>query len=185
MSLEQEDAAAAAVATAPRVTLDAMKAKIAGFNFFTVGDALRALGQPSTPAHDLVTVCVMEMQNGFTLLGRSAPASPENFNAELGKNIAFDDCIRQLWPLEGYELRSRLALREHPGAGVPALLPVGADEPSVVGLSTAGAEPAGVNEPGGVAKSDEIAALGKNEEQDGPSALELGAAARAEGPGSY
>ncbi len=109
MSLEQEDAAAAAVAVAPRVTLESMKAKIAGYHFFTVGDAVRALGQPVEPAFDIVTVCVMVLQNGFTLIGKSAPASPENFNADLGKDIAFDDCIRQMWPLEGYALREKLS----------------------------------------------------------------------------
>lgn len=109
MSLEQEDQAAAAVAVAPRVSLESMKAKIAGYNFFNVGDALRALDAPAMPAFDILTVCVMTLENGFTLIGKSAPASPENFNKELGQNIAFDDCIRQMWPLEGYALRERIA----------------------------------------------------------------------------
>jgi hypothetical protein len=109
MSLEQEDQAAAAVAVAPRVSLDSMKAKIAGYSFFTIGDALRGMDQPVMPAFDIITVCAMVLENGYTLIGKSAPASPENFNAELGKNIAFDDCIRQMWPLEGYALREKLS----------------------------------------------------------------------------
>lgn len=49
------------------------------------------------------------MQNGFTVIGKSAPASPENFNAELGRQFAYDDAVRQLWPLMGYALRDKLA----------------------------------------------------------------------------
>lgn len=35
-----------------------------------------------------LTVCCLKLQNGFTVTGESAAASPENFNAELGKKIA-------------------------------------------------------------------------------------------------
>ena len=45
--------------------------------------------------------------------GHSACVSPENFNAELGFNMAKDQAEEkardQLWLLEGYALRSRLA----------------------------------------------------------------------------
>ncbi len=49
------------------------------------------------------------MQNGFTVIGKSAPASPENFDAETGRLFAYEDAIKQLWPLEGYALRERLS----------------------------------------------------------------------------
>ena len=49
------------------------------------------------------------MRNGFTIIGKSAPASPANFNAEFGQKLAYEDCIRQLWPLMGFSLRDRLA----------------------------------------------------------------------------
>lgn len=49
------------------------------------------------------------MRNGFIMVGKSAPTSPENFNAELGRKLAYEDCIRQLWPLMGFALRDRLA----------------------------------------------------------------------------
>ncbi len=48
------------------------------------------------------------MQNGFTIIGKSAPASPENYDADLGKRLAYEDAVRQAWPLEGYALRSVL-----------------------------------------------------------------------------
>lgn len=54
------------------------------------------------------TVCLLTLQNGYTVVGKSASASPENFNAELGRKIARDDARGQIWALEGYLLRERL-----------------------------------------------------------------------------
>lgn len=60
---------------------------------------------PNTP----LTVCALTLRNGFMVVGKSAPASPENFDADLGKKIARDDARNQIWALEGYLLRSQLA----------------------------------------------------------------------------
>lgn len=57
----------------------------------------------------LLTFCVLVLRNGFTVTGESACASPENFNAEIGRRIAREAALRKVWPLLGYELRSRLA----------------------------------------------------------------------------
>jgi len=107
MSLEHTEAECAAVAKARRVTLESMQAKIAFKAVFT-GDQLPVhFGQlgsmPECLSH--LTVCILVMQNGFMIIGKSAPAIPENFNAELGAKLAYEDAIRQLWPLEGYLLR--------------------------------------------------------------------------------
>ncbi len=58
---------------------------------------------------DVLTICLLVTRNGFTLIGKSAPASPDNFDAELGRKPAYEDAVRQLWPLMGYALRERLA----------------------------------------------------------------------------
>lgn len=63
------------------------------------------------PTLGLLTFCVLVLRNGFTVTGQSACASPENFDAEVGRKIARQDAIRQVWPLLGYELRSKLAAR--------------------------------------------------------------------------
>jgi hypothetical protein len=55
-----------------------------------------------------LTVCCMTLQNGFTVTGESACASPANFNAELGRKIARDNARNKIWPLAGYLLRERL-----------------------------------------------------------------------------
>lgn len=94
-SLEIADAESAAVAVAPRVTLESMEAKILSENY-TVIDGI-------------FTLCTIKMCNGFYVVGESAPASPENFNADLGRKFARENAIRQLWKLEGYALRDRLS----------------------------------------------------------------------------
>ena len=113
-SLHASDEAAAAVAVAPRVSLADIEAKIAA-KYFATGDQIASLGAVANPVYaetEVLTVCMLVMTNGFIVLGKSAPASPENFNAQLGRDLAYEDCIRQLWPLEGYLLRESL----HKGA---------------------------------------------------------------------
>ena len=56
-----------------------------------------------------LTVCCLTLQNGFTVTGESACASPANFNAELGQKIAREKARDKIWPLEGYLLRQSLA----------------------------------------------------------------------------
>lgn len=107
-SLQATDDLGGRGATHPRVALADIEASIAGENSFTVGAACDALGQPSMEACKLLTVYVITMRNGFVVLGKSAPASPENFDAEKGRTFAREDAIRQLWPLMGFSLRDRL-----------------------------------------------------------------------------
>ena len=59
---------------------------------------------------------MLVLRNGFTVIGESACASPENFNAEIGRRIARENAVAKVWPLMGYELRSTLA-RTHLDAG--------------------------------------------------------------------
>jgi len=56
----------------------------------------------------LLTFCVLVLQNAFTVTGESACVSPENFDAELGAKIAFDNAKQKIWALEGYALKERL-----------------------------------------------------------------------------
>ena len=56
-----------------------------------------------------LTVCCMTLRNGFTVTGESACASPENFNAELGRKIARDNARNKIWQLEGYLLKQQLS----------------------------------------------------------------------------
>ena len=55
-----------------------------------------------------LTVCCLTLQNGFTVTGESACASPENFNKEIGEAIAFRNAKDKIWALEGYLLKQKL-----------------------------------------------------------------------------
>ena len=101
--------------TAPRVTPADIEANIASEHYFTAAQGAehcgaRHLGQnpPSSGALGLLTFCVLVLKNGFTVTGESACASPENFDAELCRKIARQNAVAKVWPLMGYELRSRL-----------------------------------------------------------------------------
>ncbi|QQB37951.1 hypothetical protein I6I07_15810 [Achromobacter deleyi] len=102
--------------TAPRVTPADIEANIKECHFFTALDGVDGhfRGGPEAQACDakalgLLTFCVLVLRNGFTVTGESACASPENFDAEIGRNIARQNAVQKIWPLMGYELRSRLA----------------------------------------------------------------------------
>lgn len=110
--------------TAPRVTLGHIESLIASEHFFTAAqgdhqakeDDLIDNPQPhveATPdALHLLTFCVLVLKNGFTVTGESACASPENFDAEIGRSIARDNAIQKIWMLEGYLLKQKLSESE-------------------------------------------------------------------------
>ena len=53
---------------------------------------------------------VLTTLNGFAVTGRpSASVSPANDDAEIGVAVATANAKNELWPLMGYELRSKLA----------------------------------------------------------------------------
>lgn len=107
--------------TAPRITTADIERNIAGEHYFTARDGVygATLNGMSTcddvPALALLTFCVLVLQNGFTVTGESACASPENFDAEIGRKIARQKAVEKIWPLMGYELRSAIAQRNTNG----------------------------------------------------------------------
>lgn len=111
---------------APRVTPADIEAKIAAEIYSTgldcaaeaAGDA-RGVFNRIKPDVDLtvvndslrlLTFCVLVLRNGFTVVGHSACASPENFDAEIGRKIARSNALDKIWALEGYLLRERLSV---------------------------------------------------------------------------
>jgi len=109
MSLQQTDRESAAFAVKPRVALADIEGAITARYDLNADDTVTAVGAPSHESLKVLSICILVMRNGFTVIGKSAPASPENFNAEYGKKLAYEDAIRQLWPLMGFALRDRLA----------------------------------------------------------------------------
>lgn len=51
-----------------------------------------------------LTICAIQMKNGFQVVGKSACVSADKYDEAFGKKLAFDDAFRQLWALEGYAL---------------------------------------------------------------------------------
>ena len=82
--------------TAPRLTPELIDSVITDEDYHVFGKTC-------------LTVCCLTLQNGFTVVGESACASPENFNAELGRKIARDNARNKIWMLEGYLLKQRLS----------------------------------------------------------------------------
>jgi len=123
--------------TAPRVTPADIEAAIVSEQYFTAaegvyGTIVQSLRQSSPEhalhhdfyanhkfdvatanyimkPHELLTFCVLVLANGFTVTGESACASPENFDAEVGRKIARQNAVQKIWPLLGYALRDKLA----------------------------------------------------------------------------
>lgn len=83
--------------TPNRVSLDDIKSNIKSLEFIN----------PET--QPLLTIAVVTTMNGFSLVGKSASADPENHNVELGRKFAEEDALRQMWPLMGYALCEKLS----------------------------------------------------------------------------
>lgn len=101
--------------TAPRVAPADIEANIIGEHYIPVGSALAAMGHmasyETSVSLNLLTICVLELRNGFTVTGESACASPENFNPEIGRKIARENAVQKVWPLLGYQLKEELFQR--------------------------------------------------------------------------
>ena len=92
---------------APRITPGAIEDNIAGEYYFT-GDTATA-GSSQMDGLNLLSFCILVLKNGFAVSGESACASPENFDANVGRKIARANAINKVWPLMGYQLKSDLA----------------------------------------------------------------------------
>ncbi len=108
--------------TAPRVTPADIEANIVSEHYFTALDGASAVSEDIVNVwHDdkdhgaekvplsLLTLCILVLRNGFTVTGESACASPENFNADVGRRVARQNAISKVWPLMGYALKEQLA----------------------------------------------------------------------------
>ena len=85
--------------TAPRVTPADMEANIVHTDI--VKHVARG-GQ-------VLRWAVITTRNGFAVTGNpSASVSPENDDAEVGEAVAIANARNALWPLMGYELKSKL-----------------------------------------------------------------------------
>ena len=94
---------------APRVTPADIEAEIASEHYHSpkLAGEQAWTGEPNGGI-DTLTFCVLVLKNGFTVTGESACASPENFDAELGRKIARQNAVQKIWPLLGFRLRDAI-----------------------------------------------------------------------------
>jgi hypothetical protein len=96
-----------------KVTLEGIKSKIKAECYIVLPDGR-------------TTICQLTLQNGYSVNGTSACVDASNFDISMGRKIAFDDALRQIWPLEGYLLAERLFWER--------AIPVATNPPKTLGL---------------------------------------------------
>ena len=80
---------------APRLTPDHIDSVIIGETYTNLPDGR-------------TVICQLTLQNGFTVDGKSACVSKENFDQEIGNKIARTNAREKIWELEGYLLKQKL-----------------------------------------------------------------------------
>ena len=80
---------------APRLTPDHIDSVIVGETYTNLPDGR-------------TVICQLTLQNGFTVDGKSACVSKENFDQEIGNKIARTNAREKIWELEGYLLKQKL-----------------------------------------------------------------------------
>ena len=115
---EDELKASAAETGGKRVTLDLLNANIQSIHTFTArAGAENGNGEYDSADVDidnimeslgLLTIAVIVLKNGFTVLGQSACADPANFNPNIGQRLAIEDAKNKIWALMGYHLKQTL-----------------------------------------------------------------------------
>lgn len=98
---------------APHVTTTDVEASIEAEHYFT---AAHGCSGAAHVIHDenqrgplaMLTFCVLILRNGTKLVGvNHGPVAAENFDPAVGRRMARQDAVRQIWPLLGYALRER------------------------------------------------------------------------------
>ena len=79
---------------APRVSREALEAKVRDVEYITRGT---------------LTLCILTMANGYQAVGKSRPVSADNFIGAEARAFAYEDALREVWPMEGYILREAIA----------------------------------------------------------------------------
>lgn len=96
---------------APRLTPDHINSKIKGIYYSNPLQGVNpetAMDEGTYQNLRCLTFCTIILENGFTVTGESACASPENFDEAIGQEIAFKNAREKIWQLEGYLLKEKL-----------------------------------------------------------------------------
>lgn len=93
-----------------KITPEDVEAAIASEYYFTAAEGLAGLGPK---ALEQVTFCVLVLRNGTKISGVNyGSIDPAQHSAEDGRKYARENAIKQIWPLLGYELRTKLLAQQ-------------------------------------------------------------------------
>lgn len=106
----------AAKATGKRVTLADVEASIKSEHYFSAAEGVAGarygedtLGESPIPKElEVMTFCVLVLQNGFTVTGQSACADPANYDKVIGDGLARKDAVSKIWAFLGFQLRTEI-----------------------------------------------------------------------------
>jgi hypothetical protein len=74
-----------------KLTEDDIRARVIDAEFFHVDGTT-------------TTLCLLKTISDFVVTGTSACIDPAEFDAAVGRELAYKDALRQLWSLEGYRV---------------------------------------------------------------------------------
>lgn len=79
-----------AASPAPRVTKEQIEARITNTYY--------------SRFNNTVTICNIDLDNGFSVRGESACVNPENYKQEIGEALSYKQAFEKLWALFGFLL---------------------------------------------------------------------------------
>lgn len=94
------------------VTKASIEAKIRGIYFINAGAAIKASDDGYTQRDleelNLVTICIIILENGFKVEGTSACVDPKIYNEAVGRKEAYNNAFEKIWEKEGYLLKQKM-----------------------------------------------------------------------------
>lgn len=94
-----------------RITAQDLDNNISAVYTYNVGKVLAQTNDIPVSEHlYLLTMCVIVLNNGYTVTGQSACADPSNYNEDIGNRLAFEDAKKKIWALMGYHLKQEIYL---------------------------------------------------------------------------
>lgn len=106
--------------TSIKVTIEEIEALIMDEYFFTGLQAVKGTMDMATDSAadqlltslpssvKTLTVCVLVLENGYSVVGMSNCIDPSNFNKETGRRIARENAVNEIWPLLGYQKKQEI-----------------------------------------------------------------------------
>lgn len=79
---------------APRITQEIIERRITEILYYG----------PEVTGLPTLTICSIVLDNGFSVRGESACVNVENFDAAIGKRLAYQNAFGKLWPFFGFML---------------------------------------------------------------------------------